>query len=208
MTIHEPLNHIRTGTIELWEQLNRTLTEQRALEAANSDEALAAGRLAVEIIRMTREFDLDSGDLSKRSQYWPMISAVADAGGKRLLSSAARRTKLIAESHFEADGQGKYRFLNNRLMIVDPVGGKADFLTTAANAIEFLIKELGLGIDWTPEILEGPPVFSTAVILDAGPDPKRVFKSLQIQFHKRDPNGDLLKFNPQNWQLELKTTGK
>lgn len=207
MTIHEPYDAIRTGTIEPWEHLNRTLTEQRAVETANSDEALAAGRLAAEIIRLTREFDLDSGDLSRRSQEFAMVSAVADAGGNRLLSSAARRTKLIAESHFEADGKGKYRFLNNRLTIVDPAGGKADFLTTAANAIEFLIKELGLGIDWTPEILEGPPMFSTAVILDAGPDPKRVFKSLQIQFHKRDPNGDLLKFNPQNWQLELKTTG-
>lgn len=207
MTIHEPHDVIRNRTIEPWEQLNRTLTEQRAVETANSDEALAAGRLAVEVLRLTGEFDLDLGELSKRSRDLAMVSAVANAGGKKMLSSAARRTKLIAESHFEADGKGKYRFLNNRLTIVDPAVGKADFLTTAANAIEFLIKELGLEIDWTPEILEGPPLFSTAVILDVGPDPKRVFKSLQIQFHKRDPNGVLLKFNPQNWQLELKTTG-
>jgi hypothetical protein len=208
MDMHEPLNLIRTGAIEPWEQLNRTLAEQRAVETANSDEALDAGRLAVEIIRLAAGFDLDSRDLCRRSQDWAMVSAVADASGKRLLSSAARRTTLIAESHFEADGKGNYRFLNNSLVIVDPTGGKADFLTAAARAIEFLIKELGLEIDWTPEILEGPPVFTTAVTLDAGPDPKRVFESLQVQFHKRDPNGDMATFNPQNWQLELKTTGK
>lgn len=208
MTDREPLDLIRTAAIEPWEQLNRTLTEQRAVETANSDEAAAAGRLAAEIIRLAADFDLDSREMCRRSQDWAMVSALAAASGKRLLSSAARRTTLIAESHFEADGKGNYRFLNNCLMIVDPAAGKADFLTAAANAIGFLIKELGLEIDWSPVVLEGPPVFSTAVTLDAGPDPTRVFESLQIQFYKRDPNGDLSKFNPQNWQLELKTTGK
>lgn len=211
METHEPIDLIRTGAIEPWQKLSSTLAEQKAVEAANSDEGREAGRLAMEVIRLADSFGLDNRDLGRRSNYWALVSAVADAGRNRLLSSAARRTTLAATSHFEVDDKGHYRFINNHLMIVHPTAGKVDFLTAAAGAIGFLIDELGdelgIEIDWTPQIVEGPPVFGPAVILDAGPDPNRVFQSLQIKFYKRDADGELVMFQPGSWQLELKSSG-
>ncbi len=146
--------------------------------------------------------------MAARSNDWAVLSAVADASKNRLLSSAARRTTLAVSAHFEADDNGSYRFINNRIAIVHPTAGDSDFLTTAANAIRFLIAELGLDLDWTPKILEGPPEFGPTVVLDAGPNPNHVLELLQVRFLRRNPDGDLAMFQPQNWQLELKTTGQ
>jgi hypothetical protein len=207
METDEPLDLIKSGAIGPWEQLNLGLAEQKAVEARGSLEAADAASLAIEVRRLAGLFGLDSGDMSKRSTDWAMMSVAADTGSKRLLSSAARRTELVAASYFEADDNGKYRFLNNRLLIVDPKGDSADFLTAAGHAILFLIGELGIEIGWTPAIIEGPRVFKATVVLDAGPDPDRVFRSLQIRFCRRDHHGELVKFDPQNWELDLKTSG-
>jgi hypothetical protein len=201
------LDLITARAIEPWEQIGRSLAEQKAIEALNSAEARECGRLAAEIIRIAAELDLDSRDMCRRSVEWALISAAAEAGRSRLLSSAARRTTLTAASCFEADGNGKYRFINNRVTIVQPAGGKAEFLPTAAEAIKFLVAELGLGMGWAEAIPDGQLIFAPSVVLDAGPDKERVFEGLQIQFYKRGPCGDLAKYQPQDWQLELKTSG-
>lgn len=206
METDKTINVITEGAIEPWERLTNALAEQKALEASKSDEAADAGRLAVTICSLAGKFGLNSRDMAARSDGWALLSAVADASKNRLLSSAAKRTTLAVSAHFEADDNGGYRFINNRIMIVHPTTGNFEFLTTAANAIRFLIAELGLDLDWTPKILEGPPVFAPTVMLDAGPDPNRVFELLQVRFLKRNPDGDLVLFQPQNWQLELKTT--
>lgn len=199
---------IMEGAIEPWERLNCALAEQKALEASKSDEAADAGRLAVAIRGLADQFGLDLRDMAARSNDWALLSAVADASKNRLLSSAARRITLVVSAHFEADDIAHYRFINNRIAIVHPTAGNADFLITAANAIRFLIAELGLDLDWTPKLFEGPPEFAPAVVLDAGPDPNHVLELLQVRFLKRNPDGDLAMFQPQNWQLELKTSGQ
>ncbi len=208
METDKTINFIMEGAIEPWERLTNALAEQKALEASKSDAAADAGRLAVTIRRLADQFGLDLRDMAARSNDWALLSAVADAGKNRLLSSAAKRTTLAVSAHFEADGDESYRFINNRVTIVHPTMGNSDFLTTAANAIRFLIAELGLGLDWTPGILEGPPEFTPTVVLDAGPNPNHVFELLQVRFLRRNPDGDLAMFQPQNWQLELKTTGQ
>jgi hypothetical protein len=208
MESHKQIDEIKTRAIEPWERLNRALAEQKALEAGKSDEAAGAGRLAAEIRGLADHFGLDGRDMVRRSGDWNLLSAVADASRNRMLSSAARRTTLAASAHFEADGNGRYRFINNRIMIVHPTAGSVDFLTTAASAIRFLIAELGLDIDWTPVVLEGPSEFGPSVVLDAGPDPNRVIELLQVRFYKRQPDGELVMFQPQNWQLELRPTGQ
>ncbi|MBP7476516.1 MAG: hypothetical protein KA810_14795 [Pyrinomonadaceae bacterium] len=206
METDKAINVITEGAIEPWERLTDALAEQKALEASKSDEAADAGRLAVSICGLAGQFGLNSRDMAARSDGWALLSAAADASKNRLLSSAAKRTTLAVSAHFEADDDGGYRFINNRIMIVHPTMGSSEFLTTAANAIRFLIAELGLDLDWTPRILEGPPEFAPTVVLDAGPDPNYVFELLQVRFLKRNPDGDLVLFQPQNWQLELKTT--
>ena len=208
METDKTLNEIMEGTIEAWERLNCALAEQKALGASKSDEAAAAGRLAVTVRGLADQFGLELRDMAARSNDWAFLSAAADASKNRLLSSAARRTTLAASAHFEADEKGSYRFINNRIPIVHPTAGDSDLLTTAANAIRFLIGELGLDLDWTPKILEGPPEFGPTVVLDAGPYPNRVFELLQVRFLRRIPDGDLAMFQPPNWQLELKTTGQ
>ena len=208
METDNTVNDIMEGAIGPWERLNCALAEQRALEASKSDEAADAGRLAVAVRSLADQFGLDLRDMTARSNDWALLSAVADASKKRLLSSAAKRTTLSVSAHFEADGNAHYRFINNRITIVHPTAGDSDLLTTAANAIRFLIAELGLDLDWTPKILEGPPEFGPKVMLNAGPDPNHVLELLQVRFLKRNPDGDLAMFQPQNWQLELKTTGQ
>lgn len=202
----KPLDLISSAAIEPWEQLGKALTEQKAIEESNSDEARECDRLASEIVRLAATFGLDSRDMCRRSSEWALVSSAAEAGRSRLLSSSARRTKLTAAACFEADGHGKYRFINNRVTIVHPTAEKADFLATAAEAIKFLITELGLESEWTAVIPEGPMVFNPSVVLDAGPDKKRVFQGLQIQIFKRDPSGVLAKYQPKDWQLELTTS--
>ena len=206
METDKTINVITERAIEPWERLTNALAEQKALEASKSDEAADAGRLAVTICGLAGQFGLNSRDIAERSDGWALLSAAADASKNRLLSSAAKRTTLAVSAHFEADDNGGYRFINNRIMIVHPSMGNSEFLITAANAIRFLIAELGLDLDWTPNILEGPPEFVPTVVLDAGPDPNHVFELLQVRFLKRNPDGDLVLFQPQNWQLELKTT--
>lgn len=197
---------IRSSAIEPWEQIGRALIEQKAIEESNSDEAQQCGRLAGEIIRLAAEFGLDSRDLTRRSAEWASVGSAAEASRGRLLSTAARRTKLTAAACFEADGEGNYRFINNRVSIAHPTTGKVNFLAAAAGAIKLLLNELGLENDWAAEIPEGPTVFSPSVVLGAGPDKDRVFQGLQIQFYKRDASGNLGKYQPKEWQLELKTS--
>ncbi len=208
MDTDKTINDITEGAIGPWERLANALAEQKALEASKSDEAADAGRLAVTIRGLADQFGLDLRDMAARSNDWAVLSSVADASKNRMLSSAAKRTTLSLSAHFEADGNGGYRFINNRITIVHPTAGDSEFLTTAANAIRFLIAELGLDLDWTPKILEVPPEFAPTVMLDAGPDPNHVFELLQVRFLKRNPDGDLAMFQPQNWQLDLKTTGQ
>lgn len=208
MNTDERIAIINTTAIEPWERLNHTLVQQKALEANRSDEGREAGRLATEIRRLAGVFDLDSREMSRRSGDWSLISEVAEGSKDRLLSSAARRTALTVSSHFEADGKGSYRFINNRVMIVPPRTAKVEFLSTAARAIEFLINELELEAEWQPKVLESTAGFSSAVVLDAGPDPNRVNELLEVQFYKKDETGELATFNPQNWQLELRATEK
>lgn len=206
MESDKTINVIMEGAIGPWERLSNALAEQRALEAAKSDEATDAGRLAAAIRGLAEQSGLSLRDMAARSNDWALLWAVADASKNRLLSSAAKRTTLTVSAHFEADNNGRYRFINNRIMIAHPTLGNSEFLATAANAIRFLIGELGLDLDWTPKILEGPPEFAPTVVLDAGPDPNHVFELLQVRFLKRNPDGDLVLFQPQNWQLELKTS--
>jgi len=207
MEIQDPIGNIKTLAIQPWEQLNRALALQNALETSKSDEARDAGRLALAIRNLAVDLGLDIRDLAANSNDWTLLTAVADASKVRLLSSASRRTTLAVSAHFETDGNGRYSFINNRIMIVHPTAGSIDFMPTAANAIEFLIAKLGLDIDWTPKILEGPPKFGPAVELDAGPDPDRMIEMLQVRFLKRDPDGELVMFQPAEWQLELKSNG-
>jgi hypothetical protein len=206
METDKATNDITEGAIGPWERLTTALVEQKALEASKSDEAADAGRLAVAIRGLAEQFGLNSREMAARSDDWAMLLAAADASKKLLLSSAAKRTTLVVSAHFEADGNGGYRFINNRVTIAHPTTGNFDFLSTAVNAIRFLIAELGLDLDWTPKILEGPNEFAPAVVLDAGPDPNHVLELLQVRFLKRNPDGDLAMFQPQNWQLELKTS--
>lgn len=202
----EKLDLINSALIDLWEQLGVALTEQKAIEEANSDEARECGRLAAEIVRVAGELGLDSKTMGQNSAEWTLIVSAAESGRGRLLSSAARRTKLTAAACFEADGKGNYRFINNRVTIVQPNGVKADFLATAAAAIKFMLAELDLETDRPAEIPEGPEAFNPTVVLNAGPDKTRVFQGLQIQFYKRDAFGELAKFDPKDWQFELKTS--
>lgn len=204
----DPIDEIKTRAIEPWERLNLALTEQKALEASKSDEARDAGRLAVAIRGLAEHFGLDAGDLAKSSADWTLLTAVADASKVRLLSSAARRTTLEVSAHFEADDNKHYRFINNRIMIVHPTTGNVEFLGTAAAAIRLLIAQLGLRSDWTPKILEGPPTFRPMVQLDAGADPNHVLEMLNIRFYKRNAAGELAKFEPGKWQLDLKPSGR
>ena len=202
------INDITKGAIGPWERLTEALVEQKALEASKSVEAADAGRLAVAVRGLAEQSGLNSRDMAGRSDDWAILSAVADGSKVRLLSSAAKRTTLTVSAHFEADGNGGYRFINNRITIAHPTMGNSDFLTIVARAITFLLTELGLDLDWNPTILEGPPEFAPTVVLDAGPDPNHVIESLQVRFLKRNANGDLTMFQPQNWQLELKTSGQ
>lgn len=201
----DPIDDINTRAIEPWERLNLALTEQRAVEASKSDEARDAGRLAVAIRGLAEHFGLDTRDLAKSSADWTLLTAVADATKVRLLSSAARRTTLEVSARFEADDNAHYRFIHNRIIIIHPTAGNVEFLATAAGAIRLLISGLGLRIDWTPKILEGPPLFRPMVQLDAGPDPNRVLEMLNVRFYKRNADGELATFQPGDWQLDLKT---
>ncbi|MBP7416156.1 MAG: hypothetical protein KA831_05850 [Pyrinomonadaceae bacterium] len=203
----DPIYEIKTRAIDPWERLNLALTEQRALEASKSDEAREAGRLAAAIRGLAEDFGLDARDLAKSSADWTFLSAVADASKVRLLTSAARRTTLEASAHFEAGDNAHYRFINNRIMIVHPTAGNVEFLAAAAGTILLLISRLGLAIDWTPKILEGPAEFRPMVQLDAGPDPNRVLEMLQVRFYKRNADGELATFQPGDWQLDLTTAG-
>ena len=204
----DPIEEIKTRAIEPWERLNLALTEQKALEASKSDEAIDAGRLAVAIRGLAEHFGLDARDLAKCSDDWTLLTAVADASKVRLLSSAARRSTLEVSAQFEADDNKHYRFINNRIVIVHPTAGKVEFLATAAAAIRLVVAQLGLEIDWSPKILEGPPTFRPMVQLDAGPDPNHVMEMLQIRFYKRNADGELATFEPGKWQLDLKPSGQ
>lgn len=203
----DSIDEIQTRAIEPWERLNLALTEQKALEASKSDEARDAGRLAVAIRGLAEDLGLDTRELTKNSDDWTLLSSVADASKVRMLSSAARRTNLEVSAQFEANDHQQYRFLNNRILIIHPTAGKVEFLATAAGAIRHLIAQLGLGIDWTPTILEGPPTFRPLVQLDAGPDPNRVLEMLQVRFYRRNTAGGLEMFQPGDWQLDLKPSG-
>ena len=204
MNTDDILELVKTAAIEPWEELGRRLTEQKAIESANSAEARECGRVAGEIVRLAGAFGLDSGDLAGRSDEWMLVSAAA--GRSRLLSSAARRPTLSAAACFEADGKGGYRFIHNRISIVHPTAGSHEFLATAAAAIKFLLTEPGIESGWPAQIPEGPQAFNPSVVLDAGPDKDRVFQELKIQFYKRDASGTLAKYDPKNWQLELKNS--
>ena len=61
----DQLDLIKSTAIEPWQQIGKALTEQKAIEAADSPEAKACVKLAADILRLAGELGLNGKDLAK-----------------------------------------------------------------------------------------------------------------------------------------------
>lgn len=193
-----------TEIIDKWESLNALLGEQFAHDPNDVLLIRHAGRLAGSIRQFAETAGLDSKDAVVESPDLAVICEAADSKQAGLFASASKKNILSIAAHYEADGNGKYKFLRNVITVESRSAGKRDLLDAARLAAQFLVRRLSIDINWKPEISVSKALFHTEVVLQIGPNAKDNRTAVNIQFVKRGPNGAFEPYNPSRWDFNLK----
>ncbi|MBK9767210.1 MAG: hypothetical protein IPP63_09415 [Chloracidobacterium sp.] len=186
--------------VEPWDSLNASLSEQVALKPDLSDLTRTAGKLATAFKEMLRSNGIDPKQRALISSDIALMCVIADSAKASLFASASKKELLSIAANFEADGSGKYKFLRNIMLIDHKRLGQHDFLEAAKRVGCELIELLSIKTDWTPTIIESTTGFEDKVVLRS---PTHSGTPVNLQFLKRNDDGELVKFQPGSWQFDL-----
>ena len=187
-----------------WERLNAELINKSSVDSNISDFVSIAEDLCVKLSHfpeLSRRKSLRSDKTS------PAFAAVVDVADtlKHGVHKKGRANSLAVSSMFEGNDEGRFRFIRNRVIIDHEMYGKLDFLEASREAVDFLIRKLGLNLFWKPTILEAPEVFDDKVSLDIYFTHQITWTGLTIEFVKRTAEGEFKHFNPPSWLFELRS---
>lgn len=199
-TMNELSDRLRSDVIDRWESLNSALTEQVAVRPDRSDHTRLAGKIAAALVDLTMFAGIAPDTGSAADIDLGLIREIADASKASIFASASKKDLLSVTAYFEADGNGKYRFLRNSVVVDNKRTAPHDFLEVAGRVTSRIIDALGLDLDWDPRVDVSPAPFEDQVVLRS---PTEAGTSVNIQFFIRDKDGGLEKFEPKTWQFNL-----
>lgn len=198
--MNELSDRLRSDVIDRWESLNMALTEQVAVRPDRSDHTRTAGKIAAALLDLAKRSGNAADAGSAFHEDLGLIREIADASKASIFASASKKDLLSVTAYFEADGNGKYRFLRNSIVIDNKRSAPQDFLEVSKRVAIGIINALGLQLEWDPQIKLSSASFEDQVVLRS---PTEAGTSVNIQFFIRDKDGGLEKFEPKTWQFNL-----
>lgn len=198
--MNELSSRLKSDVIDQWESLNLALTEQVAINPARSEHTRIAGKIAAALHGIINRPDVTLALESVGQHDLSLIREIADASKASIFASAAKKDLLSVTAYFEADRNGKYKFLRNAMVIDNRRTEQQDLLEVVKRVGSGLIDALKLDLVWEPQIKTSPAPFEDQVVLRS---PTDAGTSVNVQFFKRNPEGDLEKYDPKSWQFNL-----
>lgn len=198
--MNELSDRLRSDVIDRWESLNMALTEQVAVRPDRSDHTRTAGKIAAALLDLAKRSGIAADAGSAFHEDLGLIREIADASKASIFASASKKDLLSVTAYFEADGNGKYRFLRNSIVIDNKRSAPQDFLEVSKRVAIGIINALGLQLEWDPQIKLSSASFEDQVVLRS---PTEAGTSVNIQFFIRNEDGGLEKFEPKTWQFNL-----
>lgn len=191
---------LKIDVLDKWDTLNFLLTEQVAVRPDRSEHTRIAGKIAAALLDIIKRSGAAVGRDSAGQNDLAVLREIADAAKASIFASAAKKDLLSVTAYFEADGDGKYRFLRNSLVIDNKHSKPQEVLEVVKRVCSGLIYALDLDIEWDPPIKLSRASFEDQVVLRS---PTDAGTSVNIQFFKRNTDGGLDKFEPKSWEFNL-----
>ena len=194
-----------TYLVKPWDELNELLSKPFAFQPELSDITRLAGSLAVAIRHQPEIANVDKSVTISESKEQKIMRDVADAWKHGILDQPNRRNALSVGAQFECNQDNHFRFLRNIITVdyEDPEMGKFDFMTMSREAIQYWIGKMKLQIEWRPMIAEGPSEFYEWASLYFNPKYQVNMNKTNIKTFCRNPDGDLIPYNPPNVKLAV-----
>ena len=190
--------------IKPWDEINALLVERYAFQPDLSDLTRLAASLAISI---KHQVDLRGllprNSVDQDSPENRLMSDVADAAKHGKLYNPARDNHLYVVSHFEYDPPHGFRFIRNAIVISHARVGERDFLETSLAAIRYWVTRLGITINWSPSVAEGPAEFYLSAFLYFNPKFCINMSQTRIKFFERTASGNYQPVDPPEVKFEV-----
>lgn len=193
-----------TEILRPWERLNQELVKQVSIDSSVSELISIAGDLAIKISHFPEVAEKKHVRTNKSLKEFSIIVDIADKLKHNKMDDE-KDNKLSISSQFEGNSKNEFRFIRNSVKVNHNTHGKYDFLEISKKAIDFLISKLSLNIYWNPPILEAPEIFDTKVFLEVHLIYQITWQGLEIEFFKRDSDGNLIHYDPPEWIFHLQS---
>lgn len=201
--MHLPLKFV-TEIVRSWEKLNSELINQNSVDSYISNLLSEATCLAIKLSHFPELENKKSIRTEKNNIPFSVIIDVADiAKHKTLNDGEDRNNEISISSYFEVNLDNKCRFIRNVINIKHTSYGSFDFLQVAKEAISYLFSRLNYMIFWNPLILEAPEIFTDSAFLKLNYKNQIAFTNSKIEFFRRNEEGILIHFDPQELPFEL-----
>lgn len=149
-----------TEVVRPWEKLNLDLAIPLSMHPEINDFITKASSLSVTLKHFPEaNKNIRPNTLIPKSQSYEIISDLANSFKHGKLRKSKRECQISISSMFERNPQVKVRFLRNKITIIHQVYGSVDFMKCSMDCALFIIKRLGLKIDWSPKIIDNSGEF-------------------------------------------------
>lgn len=185
-----------TNVVKPWDELNALLAQRLAFQPEISDVTRLAGTLAVAIKHQPEAAKVDPKLVLGESPENRIMSDVGDAWKHGTLTDPARRNRITVGAQFECNSENKYRFLRNVLTVHHASQGDLDFMETSGAAIAYWIGRLKLGVNWQPQLAEGPAEFHDEAFLFFDPKYQIRMSATNLRVVRRTADGALVPYDP------------
>lgn len=176
--------------VKPWEILNGQLAAPFSMNPAINDFVTTANALAVSIKHIPEAvLKIKPEDLSKESQFYEIISDLADSIKHGELRKPQRECKLSVSSMFERSPEAKVRFLSNRISVIHNTYGKIDFMECSLEAAIFVSHKLDVRTDWIPKIINNSGEFSDEIKVHASKRHQIVWTGMQLEIVQLNEQG-------------------
>jgi len=176
--------------VKPWEILNRQLAAPFSMNPAINDFVTIANALAVSLKHIPEAIlKIKPEDLSRESQFYEIISDLADSIKHGELRKPQRECKLSVSSMFERNPEAKVRFLRNRISVIHNTYGKIDFMECSLEAAIFVSHKLDVRTDWAPKIINNSGEFSDEIEVHASKRHQIVWTGMQLEIVQLNEQG-------------------
>lgn len=178
-----------TNVVKPWDELNALLAERLAFQPEISDVTRLVGALAVALKHQPEAANIDPSQVHCESIENKIIADIGDTWKHGALRDPTRRCEITVGARFECNAESKFRFLRNVVTVRHASQGDVDFMETARAAIIYWITKMRLGVNWQPQIAEGPTEFFEEAFLFFDPRYQIQISAIELQIVRRTEDG-------------------